>query len=136
LSILQLSELIRGAADGAQNNTQHKVLLQQLHQLCSYIGLQKLQDPAQQMAAVLQYVQEVRSVLLHCYASVSLRFCREVYITCPAGTTVAELCHLSITSHDATAHANTGQAATEVIFCAHCSAVTRRANSSSSCRLK
>ncbi|WIA09356.1 hypothetical protein OEZ85_008763 [Tetradesmus obliquus] len=56
----QLSELIRGAADGAQNNTQHKVLLQQLHQLCSYIGLHRLQDPAQQMAAVLQYVQEAR----------------------------------------------------------------------------
>jgi hypothetical protein len=29
--------------------------------LCSHIGLQKLQDPAQQMAAVLQYVQEVGS---------------------------------------------------------------------------
>lgn len=63
-SNLQLSELIRGAADGAQNNTQHKVLLQQLHQLCSYTGLHRLQDPAQQMAAVLQYVQEVRNVTL------------------------------------------------------------------------
>jgi hypothetical protein len=65
---LQLSELIRGAVDGAQNNSQHKVLLRQLHLLCGYIGLQELQDPAQQMSAVMQYVQEVRqeSTVLIC----------------------------------------------------------------------
>jgi hypothetical protein len=65
---LQLSELIRGAVDGAYHTSQHKVLLQQLHLLCGYIGLQELQDPAQQMTAVMQYVQEVRqqSTVLSC----------------------------------------------------------------------
>jgi hypothetical protein len=65
---LQLSELIRGAVDGAYHTSQHKVLLQQLHLLCGYIGLQELQDPAQQMTAVMQYVQEVRleSTVLNC----------------------------------------------------------------------
>jgi hypothetical protein len=57
--VLQVSELIRVAADDRQGNEQHRLLLHQLHHLCRLIQQPHLQKPEEQMAAVLAHIKQV-----------------------------------------------------------------------------
>jgi hypothetical protein len=56
---VQVSELIRVAADDRQLQEQHRLLLHQLSQLVRLIQQPNLRKPEEQMAAVMAHIKQV-----------------------------------------------------------------------------